>query len=129
MIVVDGSALVQAVVADRRGRVVTAALRDRSAWAPDIIDAEVMNALRGLERGGRLDTARAELAVSRLVTGPIQRVSSRSLAHRAWALRHNLCLYDALYVALATQQHAALITADRGMAAAAMDAGVTVTLV
>jgi len=129
VIVVDGSALVEAVVAGRRGRVVTAALRDRAAWAPDIVDAEVMNALRRLERGGRLDAAGAELAVSRLVTGPIQRVSSRSLAHRAWALRHNLSLYDALYVALATQQDATLITADRGMAGAAMGAGVTVTLV
>lgn len=72
---------------------------------------------------------RAELAVARLTAGPIQRVSSRSLAHRAWGLRHNLSIYDALYVALALQHDATLLTADRGMATAAMDAGVTVTLV
>jgi predicted nucleic acid-binding protein len=40
------------------------------------------------------------------------------LVERAWALRQNLTLYDALYVALAQTLDCELITADRRIGAA-----------
>jgi predicted nucleic acid-binding protein len=127
--VVDASAVVEALIGEARGRRVMDVLAAGSSLAPDILDCEALHALKGLERGGLLDEQRAELAVRRLVTAPIRRVSSRSLAQRAWELRHNASLYDAVYVALAQQQDVALLTADTGMADAAARAGVTVTLV
>lgn len=125
----DSSALVEALTTTGRGDDVLDAIELSVVLAPDIVDAEVMHALKGLERGEVVPRDLVELAVARLITGPVRRVSSRSLAHRAWALRHDLSVYDALYVALATQHDATLLTADRGMATAAMDVGVTVTLV
>lgn len=129
MIVADGSVVVEVVITDVGAHRAVAAMRGRSTLAPDILDAEVMHALKGLEREGFVSARRAERAVELLVTAPIVRISSQSLARRAWALRHNLPLYDALYVALAQQQDVPLLTADRGMAEAAAKAEVTVTLV
>lgn len=81
--------------------------------APDVVDAEVLSALRGLERGAALKTARGAQAVADLSRAPLRRVSSRSLLAEAWRHRHNLSAYDALYVALANRLGAPLLTADR----------------
>lgn len=87
---------------------------------PALVEAETLNALRGLERAGQLtravaDRAATELAETRLVLYPFG-----ALRRRVWALRHNLTVYDASYVALAEQlDESVLLTADRGLAVAA----------
>lgn len=45
-----------------------------------------------------------------------------SLLDGAWRRRHNLRLVDALYVELATQMDAPVITTDAGLAAASSSA-------
>ena len=49
---------------------------------------------------------------------PARRHQTRSLWPRAWELRTNLSAYDALYVALAEQLDAPLVTADARLARA-----------
>lgn len=87
---------------------------------PALVEAETLNALRGLERGGGLtravaDRAATELAETRMVLYPFG-----ALRRRVWALRHDLSIYDASYVALAELlDDSVLLTGDRGLAAAA----------
>jgi len=50
---------------------------------------------------------------------PIHVYPSRPLLDRAWALRDNVTVYDALYIALAEALEAVLVTADRALARAA----------
>jgi predicted nucleic acid-binding protein len=48
----------------------------------------------------------------------MRRASHRGLLARAWGLRGNLSFYDALYVALAEELRAALLTLDGRIAGA-----------
>lgn len=98
---------------------------DEDALAsPDLLDAEVLSALRRLERQHGLPGDRAELALATLELLPIVRYPCRSLSAEAWSLRHELTAYDALYVALARSHGARLLTSDARMARAARRLGV-----
>lgn len=96
--------------------------------APANLDAEVLNALRGLVRRGTLREPRARLALRRLRTAEIERTPIPPLLERAWTLRDNLTAYDALYVALARELECPLLTADRRLAGVP-GLGITVTFV
>lgn len=113
VIVVDASVLATAVIDDGDpGRVVRARLRGQETTAPELIDAEVTSTLRRQTRAGALSTVRAEAALSDLLDDPLTRVAHRPLLSRAWELRDNVAVYDALYVALAELLGLVLVTAD-----------------
>lgn len=88
---------------------------------PALVEVEVLHALRGMERGGKLTRLEAERAVReldevRMVLHPFGGRTGR----RAWALRHNLTIYDATYLALAELlDGSVLLTADAGLAGVA----------
>jgi predicted nucleic acid-binding protein len=86
--------------------------------APELIDIEVLSAIRGWYRGGHITRARAELAIADLVMDQLERVPHHSLLLRCWQLRDNLTCYDASYVALAEAQDLILVTADARIAKA-----------
>ncbi len=88
------------------------------ASAPDLINAEVLHALRRFERRGELDAERSAQAIDDLVELPIARYPTIALLERAWRLRRNFTAYDAMYVALAEALDAALVTADEHLASA-----------
>ncbi len=96
--------------------------------APAHLDAEVLNALRGLVRGGELEEAHAAAALRLLTEGSIERHSITPLLEGAWELRDNLTAYDALYVALARQLGCPLLTTDRRLAGAP-GLGIAVTVI
>lgn len=112
-IVIDASALVELLIRSKLGARVERALGEADVLAPDIVNAEVMQGLRGLERGGKLTGARASTAITRLTTSPISRIPTTALLPAAWSLRANLSAYDACYVALARLLDCALLTTDR----------------
>lgn len=113
MIVVDAGVLVTALADDGTdGDLARARLRGEILAAPELVDLEVLSVLRRLVRGGQLPVRRAEQALADLMALPLERVPHRQLLPRCWALRDNLTVYDASYVALAETLGALLLTAD-----------------
>lgn len=132
MLVVDASAIVDLCLRSRRGDGVGEILLDDPdlSHAPDPLDAEVLHALRRYERKGELTAARAAESLDLLHDLPIVRHPSLSLLPRAWQLRRNITVYDALYVTLAEALEARLVTCDARLArAAARHARIAVTAV
>lgn len=119
MLVVDASVLVTALVDDDadgdegRGR-----LRGEDLAAPELIDLEVVSALRRAVSASAVPPRRAALAIDDLISMPLLRAPHHRLLTRCWELRENLTPYDAVYVALAEALGAPLLTADARMASA-----------
>jgi predicted nucleic acid-binding protein len=65
-----------------------------------------------MENHGDLSTDRATLALRRVRSLRVHRVSTRGLLPVAWDLRRSLTIGDGLYVALARRLDVALVTAD-----------------
>lgn len=119
MIVVDASVLATAILDDdEAGHRARTRLRGQSTTAPELIDAEVGSVFRRHLRSGQVAGARADDAIADLITYPLTRVGHRPLLVRAWELRANVTVYDALYVALAELLGAVLVTADARLARA-----------
>lgn len=125
-LVLDASAGVELVLNTEagtalRGRLPTGA----EEWVPELYFVEVAAALRRAELAGRLTRDRAAIAFGRLLTTPIRRVETKPLLTEAWALRYNLTIADAVYVALARHLNATLVTADLKLARAPdLDVGI-----
>ena len=120
MIVVDASAVCELLLrrpAERR--LVELVLADgASVHAPDLMSVEVLHVIRRMARNNAIAGERAEEMRHDLADLPIHRYPSRPLLDRVWALRDNLTVYDALYLALAEALDATLVTADRALARA-----------
>lgn len=85
--------------------------------APEVIEPEVINALRSLVRGGRVELERAEEALGDLASLRLIRYPHTPLRERVWQLRDSLSAYDACYLALAEGlDEPVLFTADGGLA-------------
>lgn len=119
MQVVDASALIEALLpAGQRTRDAQQAVLAGAMMAPELIDVEVVSALRGLVRAGHLNESEAQAAISALAWWPLTRRAHLPLAPRIWELRHNYSAYDAAYVALAEALECPLLTADERLAKA-----------
>jgi predicted nucleic acid-binding protein len=119
VIVADAGVVLNAIADDTPdGARVRRRLADESACAPELLDVEVLSALRRLVASGELSPSRAELAIADLGVLDIDRVPHASLLRRCWELRENVTPYDAVYVALAEAHRATLVTGDRKLAAA-----------
>lgn len=121
MVVVDASAAVDFLM---RARLQATRLADRLAGAtvvyvPELFEIEVLNALRGLERSGRVSGARIEEALNSF--DGLRSVAWRheDLRGGIWRLRQRHSIYDAAYVALAKLLDLPLVTADAKLAKAA----------
>ena len=118
MIVVDASAVCDLLLRRRdEARLVELVLADgASVHAPDLMSVEVLHVIRRMTLGGALSIGRAEEVRQDLHDLPMHTYPSRPLLDRAWALRDDLTVYDALYVALAEALEATLVTADLALA-------------
>ena len=99
--VVDASVAVEYLLKTPVGLAMADTLDSDLLAAPELIDAEVLSVLRRQVLGGRLEEARARLAISALLLWPIERISHRSLAPLAWEHYQNISAFDAFYVAAA----------------------------
>ena len=115
MVVIDASVLVDALLVAGPAR---SRLASDNLQAPELIDAELLSVLRRLVLTGKLQEGHALQALGTANQLGLRRHPSRSLWPRAWELHTNLSSYDALYVALAEQLNAPLLTADARLARA-----------
>ena len=118
-VVADTSALLPALVdAGPAGEAARAALNVSDLIAPALIDVEIVHALRGRVREGKLEARIAVQAIADLRRIPMERCDMLPLLDRVWQLRDNLTSYDATFVALAEAFDAVLVTGDERLAKA-----------
>jgi predicted nucleic acid-binding protein len=117
--VVDASTVVAALIdSSPDGQWCEAQLAADELVAPDLMPYEVANILRRTEARGAIDTSTAAGALADLRTLAIELVAFDLVADRIWALRANLTVYDASYVATAELVGGRLVTLDRKLAGA-----------
>ncbi|NUS65170.1 MAG: type II toxin-antitoxin system VapC family toxin [Saccharothrix sp.] len=113
---IDNSALVELLAGRDPDQTLVRRLLTSSMAAPEILDAEALRVLRRMARRGEIPEAEATRHLEHIATAPVVRVSVRVLMRRAWAMRHAVSAYDALYVALAEELDVPLITCDKNLA-------------
>lgn len=118
MSVLDASLLVDALTtATPLGDAARRRLGDSPRWhAPAHLPAEALAAIRRRERRGEITPRRAEEARQGLARSRFALHEFAPFANRAWALRANLTVYDAWYVALAERLGTSLVTTDGRLA-------------
>src|SRR5579862_5259697 len=120
MIVLDASVVIDLLLdlpphADAIARLVA---REAPALAaPHLLDAEVGQVLRRYTRGGALHADHATAALEDLADLPITRYPHGPLLTRAFSLRDDATVYDALYLSLAEAIGARFVTRDSALAA------------
>jgi predicted nucleic acid-binding protein len=100
-LVVDASALVEALLGSRLGVKVRARMRGCQLHAPAHLDAEVLSVLGRLHRAGELQEATVTESLAELAAAPIRRHPLAGLLSGAWKRRGNQRLVDAVYAELA----------------------------
>lgn len=113
MIVVDSSAVIDALTGLAGTDELRAYLATEELHAPSLVDFEVVSALRGLTLGGVLSATRAHDLLSDFEDLPIQRWPfADALRRRAFQMRNNVSAYAAAYVTLAEALDCPVLTKD-----------------
>ena len=131
MIVVDASVLVLALTSGTpQGEAARTALNSDDSWlAPAHMPGEVLRTLHRAVLRGQLAPEDAEAAAETATTLSIHYVIPDALLLRtAWAWRHNISIYDGLYVAIAVEHSATVLTVDRRLAQATSQLGIPVAV-
>jgi predicted nucleic acid-binding protein len=121
VIVIDASAIVDYLLEFEPQATWAAgqmAAGEQSLHAPYAVDVEVLATFRRGVLGAHFSAARARMALDDFHAVPIRRYPQKPFLERAWELRENLTVPDALYVALAEALEAPLVTTDRRLARA-----------
>ncbi len=117
--VIDASLLTAALIdSGPAGRWAEDVLARGSLAAPELVLVETSNVLRRLERARRISSLEASAAHRELLRLDVELFPFAPFAERAWALRANLTIYDAWYVALAEALGCPLATLDRKLSRA-----------
>ena len=113
-VVIDASAGAEIVTATARGRALARLLPgDAELWVPEHFYVEVLGVLRHQSVITRsIGPERAKLAIDRLCRWHLRQAAVAPLVLPAWSRRHNMSAADAVYVALAEQLGASLLTDD-----------------
>ena len=111
-IVIDASAVVEALLGSAVGLAVRRRMRGSELHAPAHLDAEVLSAVGRLHRAGDLPAGAVTVALRELACAPIARHGLAGLLNDAWQSRDRLRLVDALYIALCERLGTRLLTTD-----------------
>ncbi|WP_026924883.1 type II toxin-antitoxin system VapC family toxin [Glycomyces arizonensis] len=115
MIVLDNSALVDALTVDSASEALLDELVGQDLHIPHLLDYEFTHALRGMVLGRQIIPSRAEGAFIIKADMQFTRYPASVTGPRAWTLRDNFTAYDASYVALAEYLDCPLVTTDGKM--------------
>ena len=110
--VIDASVAVEYLLRTPAGLPATPLLNDAFLMAPELMDVEVLSALRRAVAKKNIAETRALAAIEDLSDWQVDRISHRVPARLAWRYRHNASAYDAFYVAAARLYDVPLLTAD-----------------
>lgn len=117
-LIVDASVAVEYLLRTPLGQRVAPRVENADLMAPALLDAEVLSVLRRIFLAGRLTAIRARAALDDLAAWEVRRLPHRPLLEEAWALRHAVSSYDALYLAAGRLHEAPVLTADGPLARA-----------
>jgi len=112
VIVIESSAMVDALVGDRLDPELSDLLATEELHAPALLDFEVASALRGHVLAGKLSEVRLEEALTDFTALRVERYPMTDQLGSVVALRNNFTVYDAAYVVLAQALRAPLVAAD-----------------
>jgi len=119
VIIIESSAMVNALVDDPANPSLLALLADEELHAPALLDFEVASALRGHALSGKLDPVRVEEAVEDFIAFQIERHPMTALLSHMLDLRDNFTVYDAAYLVLAQALEVPIVSADTKLREAA----------
>lgn len=115
--VVDASAILEVLLRTPASAAIEHRLFSSSSplSAPHLIDLEVLQVLRRLERARHLSTLRCVQAFGDWGQFPVTRYPHDPLAQRIWQLRAHVGAYDAAYISLAEALDVPILTHDAKM--------------
>lgn len=93
-------------------------LSDPHLAAPDLLDVEVLSALRRRVLAGDMSARRLRVALTDLLDLPIERLPTVPFLIAASKALHHLTAYDAMYAVIAAEFDADLVTFDERLARA-----------
>jgi predicted nucleic acid-binding protein len=114
--VLDASAMVDLLTGQRTAEPIRIRLQNSAIHVPAHFDAEVLSALGRLCRAGELTDEDASKLLGTLRRAPFSRHLLEGLIEGAWSRRNTYRLVNALYVELAEQLRAPLMTTDSRLA-------------
>lgn len=123
-LVIDASAAAEILLGTQQGRAATRLLAAHHLVAPEHFAVEVASVIRGWSLSGQIAEERAMVAFTDLEMMGVQHLPVFPLLPAAFQLRHNVSMYDALYVVLARTLGSKLLTLDSRLASAAPDCAV-----
>ena len=110
--VVDASIAVEYVLDTQLGVAAAGILRSNRLFAPELLDLEVLSALRKSALRNELTDEGAISAISELEKLRVQRISHEGLSELTWQYHRNVSIYDAIYLATAKNRKLEVLTAD-----------------
>lgn len=119
VIVIETSAIVDALVGDSANPALLALIADEDLHASTVVDDEVASALRGHVLSGKLDSERMNESIQDFGDITINRHPLSTMMPDVLGLGDNYTVCDAAYLVLAHALGASLVTADTKLADAA----------
>ena len=110
--VIDSSVAVEYLLGTPVGLTIADVVENNDLVAPELLDIEVLSALRGFVLRNQISSDDALDAIREISALEIERVSHQHLLLSTWHYFRNVSSYDAIYLAVAQDLNVAVITAD-----------------
>ncbi|MDP4014533.1 MAG: type II toxin-antitoxin system VapC family toxin [Candidatus Nanopelagicales bacterium] len=111
-VVLDASAAVEIILNTVTGQQLRSSVAADDVWVPEHFYIEVAGVFRRMQLNNAITATNGGEAFTELIALRTNRAQVKTLLPAAWALRANITVADAVYVVLAQQLAAPLVTGD-----------------